>query len=279
MRSSNEKDNSIRESIVEGIFYPSEKDILEESINKLIGSQKRNDSNIFSIVTPHGGYNYIKDYLAASYGALKGKTFKNIVIIAPVHREPVEGILLPESTIYRTPLGDMNVDVDLLAELEATSPDIYPNDIPHLEEHCIEVQIPFIQVMFPQVKIVPLLIGQNSMKIAKVLTHALEVVFGDKVLETLFVVSANFSAYMEKDDGKVHAERAFSHIKEKDWRSLIDDFSKGKISMCCASGIAAVMGLHHEYDVEIIKEGNSSQANGEVERIVEYGSILFSRKG
>jgi len=210
-----------REAIVEGIFYPEDREKLSDTVLTYIHSPNSNSSHrqpeaadVFGIIVPHAGYNYCGEHTGRAFSRVAGKQVETVLLLGPVHRDPEEGIFLSESEQFLSPLGPVNVNQEINEELLSTSTIIIRNDIPHLEEHSLEVQLPFIQILFPKAAIVPVLMGTPSPGTIHALARALDVVLPDRLDSTLVIVSGNASTFIEKTRAEESAE-TFRNCVEK----------------------------------------------------------------
>jgi AmmeMemoRadiSam system protein B len=269
----------IREPIVEGIFYPSDEKHARQLIKKLLSQAGGSQGNALAIMAPHAGYRYAGPIAASSFLAASGRKVKYIVILAPAHRDPQEEIYLPESESFRTPFGLMRVDHALLDELVECSTLFFKNDIPHLEEHCIEVQLPFVQYLFPDAVIVPILLGKVNAGTVKLLSNALQVVFAERYEETLFIISANLTSYIKGTDARQEADTLLRLIARGDSMGIIDAHAKRKISSCGAGCIATLLSFQNiNWISEVISHGCSADTNFNYNELVHYAAISFHKK-
>ena len=200
----------IREPIVQGIFYPDDPGELKAAVVELFGEAGNKfsiQSGAHAVISPHAGYTYCGVFIGSAFLAAAGRKIDTVVVLSPVHRDPEDAIYLTESKYFLTPLGKVEVADDIVSELEAASTRIFRNDIPHLEEHAIEVQLPFIQHQFPDARLVPILMGRATMTNVRSLARALDLVFSEKDESTLFVVSSNLSNHTD-------GEAAFESIRQ-----------------------------------------------------------------
>src|SRR4030042_1190735 len=154
---------NIRESVAAGTFYPGNADVLRTQINDFLSNAKSEDiKNIKSIICPHAGYIYSGQVAAHSYKQIKGGTFDSIFIIAPSHAEYFDFISIFNGDAYRTPLGLVYVDKERSRILADKNPRIELSKYGHRTEHSLEVQLPFLQVLFEDIKIVPIVMGQQN---------------------------------------------------------------------------------------------------------------------
>nr|WP_277628139.1 AmmeMemoRadiSam system protein B [Arsenicicoccus dermatophilus] len=151
------------------------------------------DPGARAVIAPHAGYLYSGSTAAAAYRALDLGAARRVAVLGPTHRVPVRGVAAPESGTWRTPLGELTVDV---ADLQDLSP-VVVTDAPHAPEHSIEVHLPFAQRLAPGVVIAPLAVGRASKhEVADVI---------DRLLAdpgTVVVISSDLSHYLPYDDAR-----------------------------------------------------------------------------
>jgi hypothetical protein len=263
-----------RPSIVDGLFYPGKPDALAASVDGLLARSPVPEGSRFAVISPHAGYEYAGEVMAAAFRAVARRPVRTAVIIGPVHRDHEDGIFLPESKVFSTPLGDIPVDAEAAEALLASDPLFRRVDIPHLEEHCLELQIPFLARLFPGLSIVPLLVGSNGAKTAASLTRSLRLTFGARAEYTVFVVTANMASYMTGRD--VALERAVIEelIERSDWRGVLASAERQQISACGAAGIAAILALAGEgCRCEILARASSLRRDEDPSRVVHYAAV------
>lgn len=143
------------------------------------------------LVVPHAGYVYSGPVAAAAYAALKGGSWERVILLGPAHYAPVRGAAIPAVSGFATPLGVVPLDREACDGLTAQLP-FHVDTSAHEKEHCLECQLPFLQVLLPGVKIVPVLVGQASGADLDRLAEALDKLLDDR---TLLVVSTDFTHY------------------------------------------------------------------------------------
>lgn len=263
----------VREPVVDGIFYPAEPEPLRQIMDELFAPYAYPGGNAFAIISPHAGYRYSGSLAAKAYRSVSARDIDTVVIIAPVHRDPEDGVFLAESEYFLTPLGQIPVNQDSTRELAGCSTKLIVNDIPHLDEHCIEVQLPFVQHTFPNASIVPILLGRTSLSNVKALSHALQVVFGDSYDRVLFVVSANLTAYLNGQVAGKNAETLLRLIRAGDWEGILRAEGSGAVNSCGAGCIAGLLAFDIALQPSVLSTGDSSQVNGDKENVVHYAAI------
>lgn len=201
----------IRDPIVSGIFYPDDPVELKNSVDGFLKNVGRIRMDALAVISPHAGLSFAGSIQAKALAAARSRRIENVVILSPRHKSGDSLIFLPESDYFCTPFGRIKVARGLLAEMESCGTAFAVDDIPHLEEHAIEVQLPFIARLFPDAAIVPLILGSNERSIVLSVSRALEYVFSDRLDTTLFVVSTNLARGPEAEAAK---RSSIAFIKE-----------------------------------------------------------------
>ena len=272
----------LREATVAGIFYPDEPDELRARIGTLLDAANPDVKAAAAIVSPHAGLDYSGDLAALAWKSAAGRQVKTVLALSPFHRAEESLVYLPEADSFETPLGSVEVDKELVEELGDCGTIFSMNDIPHFEEHGIEVQLPFMQVMFPRAKLVPLLVGKPSLAMVKALGAALGLVFGPRTADTLAVVSADLAAGPSGLRVKEEADLLIEAMIARDARGVLEAGSMAEAPACAANCIAAFVDspLSAGLEVRILGRHDSSRArqSGD-ERLVEYIAAAFAQAG
>jgi len=187
----------IREPAVSGAFYPDNPDILTRNIEAYLknAGPVPLDGEIVGLIAPHAGYIYSGQVAAFGYKAVIGLSFDTVIIIAPSHRGRFGGVAVLENGGYRTPLGTAPVDEELTRELVNTNSVIMPNVDAHRGEHSLEVQIPFLQVVLKDLRIVPLIMGSQEPALCEALADCLHQAIKKTKKKALLVGSTDLSHY------------------------------------------------------------------------------------
>jgi hypothetical protein len=271
----------IRSPIVDGIFYPDDGEALTERTQKLLSdapqTEMRIQKPIRGIIVPHAAYDFAGQVAARAFKACTDRVVKTVVLLGSVHREPAEQIYVTESEAFSTPAGDLLVDTEKAEDLVSCSTTIIAKDIPHLEEHCLEVQLPFIQILFPGVSILPVLLGGKTKRTVEACARAFRTVFLDDLESTLFVVTSNTAAAETADAARQQAEIFKQYLKTTDLPALTDPQVQKSISAC---GAACASVLFHEQlgctEVQYLGEAVSKDTDPEIKPIVHYASYIVS---
>lgn len=268
----NDSPDTVREPIVDGLFYPDSAPDLRREIEQFESSSTVPRGKAFAVVCPHAAYEKTGALMAAAYLAAADREIRRIVIIGPVHRENSDEIILPESRGFRTPLGIAEVDMKSVETVLSCSTSIIQNDIPHLEEHCLEVQLPFLQYHFPDAAIVPILLGRDTAANIRTLGKALFVAFGEHYPSTLFVVSANFSGNRETAAAAAEADEIIGLAERRDWKALVQGKVSRRFEACGAGCLASVLSLPGAGGVRLLQRA-STVSDADRHKSVEYAAL------
>lgn len=202
----------IRNPVVEGMFYPSNREELGRMVAEFMSSSGiEPDSSITGIVSPHAGYIYSGAVAGAAFASAPS-CVSTVIIIAPTHRYPVRGASVYDGEAYRTPLGLALIESGISKSLLEEGLSFQP--AAHKEEHSAEVQIPFIQTKWPDASIVVILQGSPVSEYSRTLAEKLGNVLKGKE-NTLIVASSDLSHYHSFD------------VAERMDRKVIDAFVGG----------------------------------------------------
>lgn len=182
----------VREPAVAGMFYPGSAGELVSALERALASAPTGPTPVAGIIVPHAGYPFSGDTAAAGLVSLQGQPVDRILLIGPSHRLGFSGASLPSPEIeaFRTPLGDMPLDCEALALLRER-PGFDGPPQAHDGEHCLEVEVPFLQRVAPEAKVAPILIGAGTGRAGlRTLADGLEGLLDDR---TVVVASTDFS--------------------------------------------------------------------------------------
>ncbi|MCD4669712.1 MAG: AmmeMemoRadiSam system protein B [Actinomycetia bacterium] len=274
-------DSIIRKSTVAGSFYPADPEALAGQINGFLEKVEPQDiSNIKAIISPHAGYIYSGQVAAYSYKQLSGSDYDSIIVIAPSHREYFDFISVYHGDGYETPLGTVMIDSKRARDLADSSPAIERSHSGHGQEHSLEVQLPFLQIVLGnKIKIVPVVIGDQSRENIMELGNTIGRLFSDDNI--LIVASTDLSHYHPYDT----AVALDKHIKELigsyGTSQLLDDLAKNNAEMCGGGPVVSAMTASSLMGADssmILHYANSGDAGGDKSAVVGYLSAAFYKK-
>ncbi len=269
----------IREAVWAGKFYDARPEVLSRHLEYLFQKAKKTPTfsgKILALIAPHAGYTYSGGVAASAYGLVKGKEYESVIIIAPSHHHRFRGCSIYLKGGYRTPLGLVPVDEDLSARISKASGFKYIAQA-HREEHSVEVQIPFIQKVLPQVKIVPIVMGIATRKTISTLAEALAKVIHEE--KTLVIASTDLSHYFPKKRANKADADTISLIQSLKINTLSRKLERGENIMCGGGPVCSVLLYSQkkgEAKVKILHYADSSEAGGPEDGVVGYlGAAVY----
>jgi AmmeMemoRadiSam system protein B len=281
----NSKTN-IREPVVQGLFYPASKDSLLKMISKMINfadSVLRDDAKLFGLISPHAGYVYSGTCAAFGYKLLKNLNFDTIIIIGPAHSAYIDGASVWSKGGFKTPLGIAQIDEEISNLLISENSRINNSIIPHIEEHSIEVQIPFLQfVLKNNFKIVPIVMGNQTLEYSKIVANSISYIlnkFSEK--RFLIIASSDLSHYHSSEVAQRLDDAVVDRIRNLDIEGLNEIIEEGKGEACGIGPILVLLFLCKNFNVnivEILNLTNSGEISGDKTRVVGYLSAAFYKK-
>jgi hypothetical protein len=269
--------NQVRPPAVAGLFYPASKQKLEEEVRTLLSIAKYDKSfnNVFGIVSPHAGYIYSGRTAAYGFNLIKNSDVKNIIIISPSHREYFPGVSIYNGEAYETPLGIAEVNNEMAEKLTTDSKIIYRGIEGHRSEHAVEVQIPFLQVLFSDFKIVPVVMGDQGELFINELAEKLSECVDDK---TVVVASSDLSHYYSGEIANSFDSIIEKRILDFDYDNLQKDFQLRNCEACGGGAIIAMMKaafLLNKKKSEILYRCNSGDTTKDYSEVVGYLSAVI----
>jgi AmmeMemoRadiSam system protein B len=268
----------LREATVAGIFYPEDPEELRSRVSSLLAEASPALSCAHAIVSPHAGLDYSGDLAALAWKSASGLDIRTVVILSPFHRAEESLVYLPESDSYDTPLGPVPVDRALVEELRDCGTAFVVNDIPHFEEHGIEVQLPFMRLLFPEARLVPIVIGKPSYAMAKSLGSALDLVFSQRANTTLIVLSTSLVSGPDSNSVASLTDDLLRVLEKGDPKVVLDAglCSEGPVCGVCglAAYLASPLSAGTRFQVLGRHDSSRSRQSGD-ERLVEYIAAAF----
>ncbi len=266
----------IRHQQVAGYFYPAEKDKLEKDISLLLQVAKPEKlvDNIFGIIVPHAGYVYSGKTASYAYNLLKGKNYKKVIIISPSHSEYFPGISIYNGDAYETPLGLVEIDQEAADKIVENSKIIFRGIEGHRKEHALEVQIPFLQSVLKDFKIVPIVMGDQGKMFIDELTEKLSKVVDDK---TLIVASSDMSHFYSAEEADTLDSIVEKRISDFDFEQLYKDIENHECEACGAGPIISMMKAASMRNIKhalVLNRSNSGDETGDNSEVVGYLSAV-----
>jgi MEMO1 family protein len=264
--------SSVRPPAVAGLFYPDDEHELRAAVSVYLAQHETEtaDAPPKALIVPHAGYIYSGGTAAAAYAkvARLRQSIRRIVLIGPSHRVYLRGMAAPAASAFATPLGKVEIDRGLKSALLQRD-DVVESDTPHAQEHCLEVQLPFLQMLFDDFTLLPLVLGSVA---PEHVAAALAEVWGDAA--TLVLVSSDLSHYHTYEQARqIDAVTSTSILRREP--TLVGE------QACGAVGINGLLYLAGQRSLSVseIARCNSGDTAGDRSRVVGYGAFAVHEPG
>lgn len=268
---------NVRPPQVAGYFYSADPAILRAEIERTLEDSGKQDilQNIFGIVSPHAGYTYSGQTAAYSYNQLRGKSYKRVVIISPSHTEYFPGVSIFNGDAYETPFGILDVDKEFADKLVENSKSIFLGSQGHRKEHALEVQLPFLQTVLKDFKIVPIVMGDQGNIYIDELAKNLANIADD---DTLIVASSDLSHFHSKDEADHLDSVVEERINNFDFENLQKDLAEHNCEACGGGPVIAMMkaaALKKINHSVVLHRSDSGDVTGDTKEVVGYLSAVI----
>lgn len=276
----------VRTPAVAGMFYPKTQQELRSAIRDCFlhsfGPGKlpplSDDKNIIGVICPHAGYMYSGPIAAYSYYAISSLKPDLVIIIGPNHWGIGCNIATMKDAVWRTPLGDVEVDTDAALEINKATKNIELDFFSHARDHSLEVQIPMLQEIYShKFKILPIILIDQSRNAATEIGMSISKIAKNK--KTVIIGSSDFTHYEENEFAHKQDKSLIEPILEMDVDEFYNILQKNQISACGYGAIASTMIACKELGATkgtLAKYATSGDVTGERNSVVGYASIIFS---
>jgi hypothetical protein len=271
----------LRKSVIAGSWYPGDPSVLRKDIQNYfkVVPDLAVEGEIVALIAPHAGYIYSGQVAAYAYKLICGKKYDAVVVIGPSHRVAFSGVSIYSRGGYETPLGVVSVNKSLAEAIKDLNEII--NEIPaaHLQEHSLEIQLPFMQVALGDFSFVPLVMGDQGENTCRKLAAAIHQAAGGRKI--LIVASSDLSHFHDYNMAKKLDEIILRHLKESDAAGLIETFAGGTAEACGGGPIVVAILAAHMFGANkahLLKYANSGDITGDKSSVVGYASAVYYKE-
>lgn len=272
-----------------GAFYAGTKNVLRRQIEECFKHRygpgeipvinENGSRRIVGLICPHAGYMYSGPVAANSYYqlALDGK-IEVFVIMGPNHYGVGSGLATVIRGVWRTPLGDVEVDSELAERIVAESGIIDVDEYAHLYEHSIEVQLPFLQYIYGTFRFVPICFLmqdlQSSREIGEAIARAI------KGRNAVIIASTDLTHYEPQYIAEKKDKMVIDAVLKLDENLLYSVLESQRISACGYGPVAALLVASKKLgakNVELLCYRTSGDVTGDRSSVVGYASIMLRK--
>ena len=265
-----------REPAVAHQFYPGDPATLRKTLERLIPETVSKQKAI-AVVSPHAGYIYS--------GSVAGETFaaveipRDIVVMGPNHHGYGTPVSLMDQGAWSMPLGEVKINTELAGQILAQTDLIEADTLAHRFEHSLEVQVPFLQYLRPDMTITPMVISHLSFKSCQVVGEALAAAIEHYNRPVLIVASSDMTHYESRESATEKDSLAMQQVMKLDPEGLYSTVLGKKISMCgiMPTTIALIAALRlGATQARLIRYTDSGEASGDTNQVVGYAGFVIS---
>jgi MEMO1 family protein len=274
-----------RKPAVSGLFYPSKKEELLQTIKSLFLNSKfgpgalppaREKGRIYGIVSPHAGYIYSGAVAASAFYEISSSNFDTVVIIGPNHYGIGTEVGTMKEGNWITPIGKTRIDEVLAREISDYCDIVKFDPIAHSRDHCIEVQIPFLQYINEGATILPIILRNQdkntSIELGKCLAKLI------KNRNVMLIASSDLTHYEPNDRAYAKDTKLISSISGMNISQFYSVLENSRVTACGYGAIATVMSAAKEIGSvtgKLVRYATSGDITGDISSVVGYSSILF----
>jgi AmmeMemoRadiSam system protein B len=274
----------IREPAASGMFYPANPKALARDVELYLeqASPPEIKGEIKGLIAPHAGYIYSGSVAAWGYKVLMHRSYDTVIVIAPSHRSHFEAVAIQEEGGYSMPLGIVKIDEEFAAALLKRSGAVQSNSHAHQGEHSLEVQLPFLQVLLKDFRLVPLIMGAQDIALCEALASALFQVMQESEKRFLVVGSTDLSHYYPYSHALELDGEVARNLNDFDVQGLARDLGSDKCEACGAGPMITTMMVSQKLGAnasKVLKYANSGDVSGDKASVVGYLSAVFYRMG
>jgi MEMO1 family protein len=262
-----------------GYFYPGSKKELQAAVAQYIDVDAPKE-DVAGLLMPHAGYQYSGAVAGAAISRVRMKD--TFIIMGPTHTGLGEPFSVWPDGSWHTPLGDVAVDAELAAKIIELSQYAKADRLAHGEEHAVEVQLPFLQYLKPDVRIVPMILASADLAVYREIGHAIAGAIKQTGREAVILASGDMSHYQSAAQAKKNDMQAVKAMLALDEEELTRLFYDLNITMCAHGPVTTLIAAAKELGVkgaELVKYANSGDATRDFDRVVAYAGVIFKRGG
>jgi len=271
----------VRPSPIVGQWYEGDAKMLARNIDEFLDDAKlpEIDGEVMSVIAPHAGHVYSGAVAGYAFAPLRKKTPAVVAVVAPMHHYYREPLLTTSHDAYRTPLGDISVDKDILSELDGalhTELGFGLSPISNDPEHSLEIELPFLQrALKSDWKLLPIMVRDQKPKTSEGLGKALATVLRDK--NFIIVASTDLSHFYNQKAALTFDRFMLDQIEAFDPDAAFAAERTEQGFACGLGAFTAVLWASRELGankVKVLRHATSGDVTGDYSSVVGYGAAV-----
>jgi len=265
----------IRPPAVAGRFYSANPKQLARDVDEYAANGGKKVRAIACVV-PHAGLMYSGHVAGAVYASLEIPC--RVILLGPRHFPRGEPMAILTEGSWQMPFGEAPIDSALAAELARACPLLRDDFVAHEREHSLEVQLPFLQRLMPELRFVPVVLGTDRYPPLEDLGHAVAKVVAAQAEPVLVIASTDMNHYESDEVTRAKDERAIARILALDPRGLYDTVRSEGITMCGYAATTAMLVAALDLGakkVELVRHATSGDITGDRSEVVGYAGLIL----
>jgi MEMO1 family protein len=273
----------IRPTSIAGRWYPANPEHLENQIDSYLRDAHipTLDGEVVAIIVPHAGLPYSGPVAAFSFMTLLNLHFDLVALVSPMHHPYTQELLTSGHSAYGTPLGEVQIDHAAVSELDANLKKRLGFGLSPVRkdsEHSLEIELPFLQRILPEFKLLPVMMRDQSLPVSYALGQALGETL--KKRKALLVASSDLSHFYRQDQAKILDTAILKEIEALNPQGVLAIQEQGKGYACGKGAVAAVLWAAIELGAQstkILHYATSGDVTGDYDQVVGYASAVCLR--
>ena len=271
----------VRRSPFAGTWYPGDSSDLASMVSQLLACAPRTGlpGKLVALISPHAGLKYSGPVAAAGYRLLAPRAaFESVVLLGPSHRVAFDALATYPRGAFATPLGLAPIDAALARSFESATPRARSMPEVHRAEHCLEMQLPFLQHLLPEARILPVMMGTQSARNIEAAASAMVRAVSGSAYPVLLVASSDLSHYQSRERARELDSELLDRIERFDPTALGYLLEDERGHACGGGPMVSVMIAARDLGAtgaRILAYGDSGDVSGETDAVVGYVSAAL----
>jgi len=275
---------TVRPSSIAGTWYTSDPDQLQKTVGSYIknANPPKLSGEVIGLVAPHAGYRYSGPIAGHAYKTIKGKTYKYVVVISPMHQYYPKPVLTSGHKSYRTPLGEIPLAKEKVAEIsEALKKDtgVGFSPIANDQEHSLEIQLPFLQcALRGEFSLIPIMLRDQRRQLSRILGAVLADILKNE--SCLLIASSDLSHFYPEEIANELDKAVLQKISDFSPDGLFNLKDQGKGHACGLAAVASVLWAAKDMGatgVTLLSYDTSASSTNDPSSVVGYGAAAIMR--
>ena len=266
----------VRESVVAGQFYPAEPEQLKKSVFSYLEKNLEKET-ARGIIVPHAGYIYSGPVAGAVYARIDLP--ETIILLGPNHTGAGKPFSLMREGIWKTPLGKVEIETLVAEEILKDSHYLEEDFLAHQDEHCLEVQIPFLQVLSSDFKIIPIIISRGDAKNLMAIGEEIAGTLLKLRKNVLFIASSDMTHYESEKSARGKDHYALEAILKLEEEELLKRVVEKNISMCGIAPVVVMLTAVKQLgakEAKLVKYQTSGAVPNDFSQVVGYAGVIIN---